>query len=249
MVDIMHVKRLIISKDKFVRPILDLNRSVHLADGTLHLENLASANHWGVVWTSTGEPKLLAPATFKDSYDKMKRTAATIIPKDIGFIIAETGLTKESVVIDAGGGSGAVTTQLAALCKRVYSYDINENHLKTIRENCKRMDLDNVIIKAENLLTAQPPEQADVLVLDMPDPSKALLFAKKALKQSGFVVAYTPHISQAQQFAHSLDDDFKLVTVIEIMQRRWDVSDDKLRPKHNMLGHTAFLTVARLFKW
>ncbi|MFP4118693.1 MAG: tRNA (adenine-N1)-methyltransferase [Candidatus Woesearchaeota archaeon] len=245
----MYVKRLIISKDKHVRPLIDLHRSIHLSDGTLRREDLVAADHRGIVPTTTGEPKLLAPATFKDSYDKMKRTAATIIPKDIGFIIAETGLTKDAVVIDAGGGSGAVTTQLAALCKRVYSYDINENHLNTIAENCKRLDLDNVIIKPEDLITAQPPEKVDLLVLDMPDPSKALTFAKRALKQSGFVVAYTPHITQAQLFADSLDQDFKLVTTIELMQRRWEVSDGKLRPKHNMLGHTAFLTFARLFKW
>ncbi|MFW5865678.1 MAG: tRNA (adenine-N1)-methyltransferase [Nanoarchaeota archaeon] len=245
----MYVKKLLVSKDKHVRPITDLNRTIHLSDGSLDREKLLQAHHEGVVSTTTGEPKLIAPATFKDSYDRMKRTAATIIAKDIGFIIAETGLTKDAVVIDAGGGSGAVTTQLAALCKRVYSYDINENHLKTIEENCKRLDLDNVIIKQENLITAQPPEKADVLILDMPDPSKALSFARQALKQSGFIVAYTPHITQAQLFAESLDQDFKLVTTIELMQRRWEVLGGKLRPKHSMLGHTAFLTVARLFRW
>lgn len=245
----MYVKRLIVSKDKRVIPLTDLNRSVHLSEGSLQREDLVASGHQGVVNTTQGDPKLLTPPTFKDSYDRMKRTAATVIPKDIGFIIAETGLTKNSVVIDAGGGSGAVTTQLAALCKRVYSYDINERHIETVRENCRRMDLDNVIIKNENLITTEPPEKVDLIILDMPDPSKALAFAKKALKQSGFIVACTPHITQAERFAEALDQDFKLVTSIELMQRRWEVTDGKLRPKHDMLGHTAFLTVARLFRW
>ena len=169
---------------------------------------------------------------------------------DLGSILPDADLDRRAgFFLDAGGGSGAVTTQLAALCKRVYSYDINKNHLNTIAENCKRLDLDHVIIKPENLITAQPPEKVDLIVLDMPDPSKALTFAKRALKQSGFIVAYTPHITQAQRFAESLDQDFKLVTTIELMQRRWEVTDGKLRPKHDMLGHTAFLTVARLFSW
>ena len=119
----MHVKKLLITKEKFVKPILALNQSIHLNNGAIQRENLVNIDYDGVTTSTTGHDVLLAPATFKDNYEKMRRTAAIIIPKDVGFIIAETGLTKDAVIIDAGGGSGGVTCQLAALCKRVYSYD------------------------------------------------------------------------------------------------------------------------------
>ena len=247
--NIMYVRYLVISKDKFVKPIIDTNRSFHSNDGVVSREQLHEKNFSGIVKTSKNVPLLLAPATFKDSYEQLRRTAAIMIPKDIGFIIAETGLTKDSIVIEAGGGTGALTCALASLCKHVYTYEINPEHAKSIRTNCERMDLTNVTLIEEDVLFAKAPSKADILVLDMPDPSKALTFAKHAVKQSGFIAAYTPQISLAQRFAEALDDDFKLVTCIELLQRRWEIGDGKLRPKHNMLGHTAFLTIARKFSW
>lgn len=244
----MHVKKLIVTKDKYVYPVDDLNRSIHLHEGAIDRQVLIDNKHDGMIETSKGDKVLLAPATFKDNMDKMKRKAAIIIPKDVGFIIAECGLTKESVVLDCGAGSGGVTCQLAALCKKVYSYDNVKDHVDVVKENCERMDLKNVECVEKNIVDVELVDEIDVAVIDLPEPVIALPVLKKALKQSGFIAFYTPHINQAQEVVKALDEDFKYVTTIEIIQRRWEVDDVKLRPKHNMLGHTAFLTIVRKFK-
>jgi tRNA (adenine57-N1/adenine58-N1)-methyltransferase len=243
----MRIKKLAVTPTKYVYPIEDLNRSIHMNEGCVDRQDLVDKNHNGIISTMDGKEILFCPATFKDNMNKMQRKAAIIIPKDVGFIIAETGLTKNSVVLDVGGGSGAATCQLAALCKKVYSFDINPAHVKVIKENCEAMELHNVEVVEKDVIDIKLSEQVDLAVIDLPEPLKAFKILKQVVKQSGFIVFYTPHISQAQDVVNALDDDYKYITTIELIQRRWEVGEKMLRPKHDMLGHTAFLTVVRKF--
>jgi len=247
----MKIKKLVITPSNYIYKIEHLNRSISLHEGHIDREALINIDYEGIVETSKGEKLLLAPATFKDQLESIKRKAAIIIPKDLGFIISETGLTKESVILDVGGGSGAVTCQLAALCKKVYSFDINPEHVKVIKTNCEDMELNNVELKELDIKKIKfpetIPEQVDLAVIDVPEPLEAIPMLDKVVKQSGFIVFYTPHISQAQQVVEKLDSNYKIITVIELIQRRWEVENKLLRPKHNMLGHTAFLTIVRKF--
>ena len=55
-------------------------------------------------------------------------------------------------------------------------------------------------------------DECDLALIDLPDPLVSISVVKKALKQSGFVVFYTPHINQAQAIVNALDEDFKYVT-------------------------------------
>ncbi len=249
----MRIKKLAITPSKYIYRIEDLNRSISLQEGHVDRQILVDAKHEGIVKTTKGTELLMAPATFKDQLEGMKRKAAIIIPKDVGFIIAETGLTKNSVILDVGGGSGAVTCQLAALCKKVYSFDINPAHIKVIKQNCEDMELENVHVEEKDIKEIKfpetIPEQVDLAVIDLPNPLDAFEILKDVVKQSGFIVFYTPHISQAQEIVNKLDEDFKLITSLELIQRRWEVGEKLLRPKHNMLGHTAFLTIVRKFEW
>lgn len=235
------------NKENKILPIIDLNLSYNSNEGGIDREELIARKHDGVIKTTKGEDVLFAPATFKDNMERIKQAAAIIIPKDIGFIIAETGLTKDSIVIDAGAGSGGSCCTLGALCKKVYSYDINDKHLATVKENVEKLDLKNVEVLSGDITVVKAPEQADLVVIDIPEPTAVIPNLKKLMKQSGFAAIYTPQITQAQDFVLGLDEEFKHITTIELIQRRWEVEEKKLRPKHNMLGHTAFLTIVRKF--
>ena len=244
----MYVKKIAVTEQKRIYPILDLNLSFNVNEGGIDREELIKANHDGIIKTTTGHEILFCEPSFKDRYDRMKKGPAVIIPKDVGFIIAETGLTKESVVLEAGAGGGGLTCQLAALCKKVYTFDVEPRHVKIVKENCERLELDNVELQEGDIYTLEPPKNVDLVVLDVPEPTKAIETAKKALKQGGYVVFYTPHINQAQDVVLALGEDFKYLSTIELIQRRWEIGEKKLRPKHAMLGHTAFLTIARKFE-
>ncbi|MCA9478229.1 MAG: methyltransferase domain-containing protein [Nanoarchaeota archaeon] len=244
----MYVKKLAVNKKNFVHHITDLNISFNSNDGGIDREILLKNNHEGIIQTTKGEPLLFCDATFKDNIQAMRKGAAVIIPKDIGFIIAECGLTKDSIILESGSGGGGATAHLAALCKHVYSYDINKNHLKTVQENLERLELDNVTLEECNIIDATPKEQVDLALIDLPEPTIAIPKIKEVVKQGGFIVFYTPQISQAQEVIGQLDEDFRVMRTIELIQRDWVVEEKKLRPSHQMLGHTAFLTIARIFR-
>ncbi len=244
----MYVKKIAVNKKNYIHHIFDLNRSFNSNDGGIDRQILIDNKHDGMIKTSIGNDMLFCDATYKDNIQAMKKNAAVIIPKDIGFIIAETGLTKNSIVMESGSGSGGATAHLAALCKHVYSYDINAKHLKVVKENIERLEIDNVTVEECSIVDAKPKEQVDMALIDLPEPTLAIPVVKKYVKQGGYIVFYTPQITQAQEVIAQLDDNFRVLRTIELIQRDWVIEDKKMRPSHTMLGHTAFLTIVRVFR-
>ena len=88
---------------------------------------------------------IFAPA-FIDLYRKIKRDAQIIPLKDIGLIIAETGINKESKVLDAGSGSGALACFLASISKEVVTYEIREDFIEIVKSNIEFLGLKNIKI-------------------------------------------------------------------------------------------------------
>ncbi len=61
--------------------------------------------------------------------------------------IAKLGVEKSSVVIDIGGGTGSVSCAIASVCSKgkCYSVECVEEGINLIRENSRKLHLDNVI--------------------------------------------------------------------------------------------------------
>ena len=239
----MKVKRLAITENGRRYYIKDTNVSFNISEGELPRTELAK----DLIKTSTGEHIHLYEPTFKDNFQSIRKPAAVINPKDAGMIISYTALTKDSVVIDAGAGSGALSCTLAALCKKVYSYDIVPEHVEAVNKNIKDLELKNITCELKNIYDLEPVEKVDLMTIDVPEPEKVLATAKKALKAGGYLVLYTPQITQAQKVIALLDQDFHHEATLELIKRNWEVSEKKLRPSHKMLGHTAFLTFIRYY--
>ena len=64
---------------------------------------------------------------------------------------------------------------------------------------------------------------------------------------SSILLAYLPTINQTAQLREALDDGpFGLAETVEILRRTWHIEARSVRPDHRMVGHTGFLTTARL---
>ncbi len=239
----MHIKRVAINESKRKYYIKDNNISFNISEGEIPRDKIKN----DLVQTSSGENIHLYDATFKDNFQNIKKPAAIINPKDVGMIISYTSMTKDFVVIDAGAGSGALSCSMAALCKKVYSYDNVEEHVKAVNKNIEDLELKNITCELQDIYTLNPVEKVDLMTIDVPEPWRVLETAKKALKNGGYLVLYTPQINQAQEVVAKLDDDFHHEITCEIIKRNWEVKDSKLRPSHKMLGHTAFLTFVRYY--
>ena len=197
----------------------------------------------GVVKSHIGKEFLVYDAYFVDRVERIKRGPAVMLNKDVGLIIANTGINAKSKILEAGTGSGLLTAFLANISGNITSYE----HKKEIFELAKR-NLDDlklkVKLKNKDIYEGVDEKNLDAIILDLAEPWKVLKHAEKALKCGGFLVAYLPNITQVIQLVRSLNSPFILDKVEEVIEREWYV-DDRVRPVNTILGHTAFLVFVR----
>jgi tRNA (adenine57-N1/adenine58-N1)-methyltransferase len=61
------------------------------------------------------------------------------------------------------------------------------------------------------------------------------------------MLSYLPTITQVAQLREALDHSaFGMAETVEVLQRSWHIDGQSVRPDHRMVGHTGFLTAARL---
>jgi tRNA (adenine57-N1/adenine58-N1)-methyltransferase catalytic subunit len=169
-----------------------------------------------------------------------------MLPKDIGMVIAYTGVGKESVCVDAGTGSGWLAVSLAHICKHVTSYDMRDDFLDIGRKNCEIKGIDNVTFKVGDVTKKIKEKNVDLVTLDLPDSYKAVKNAAGALKEGGHIFGYLPHMEQVKTFVAELEKNhFTAVTVLEVIVRDILVREQGIRPSTKGVWHTAYLAFAR----
>lgn len=215
----------------------------HTEFGTIPASSLKSE---GIVKSAKGDTFLLIKPHFSDLLESIQRGPQVMIHKDIGWIITKTGITKDSIVVDAGGGSGMLCFTLAGLCKQVVVYEHNPAHVTILEKNKQFLGVKNIIIKQGDIAQGSGEKNVDVITLDLPEPWLVLDYAEKALLEGGFVVVYLPNLLQVKQFIDAADKTkIKVLETIELWERKWKTEDNIMRPEFQMLGHTGFLTLCR----
>ncbi len=199
------------------------------------------------VKSSTDKEYFVFSPNFIDLYRRLRKYAQTIPLKDIGFIIATTGLNEKSVVLEAGGGSGGFSCFISRFVKKVISYDIEDKSIEMMRENIKSLGIKNIEIKKTNIYEKIDDKNIDLILLDLPEPWQAVENANKALKAGGFLVIYTPSISQMQQAMNKIAEFEGLMPVktVELVEREWKVSGQIVRPTSRSNIHSGFISFAR----
>jgi tRNA (adenine57-N1/adenine58-N1)-methyltransferase len=202
-----------------------------------------------VVKTNSGAEFVLLSASFADAFLHIKKLPQTVMPKDIGMIIAMTGVGPDSIVVDAGTGSGALAAGLARVCKHVHTFEKRDDFIENIKDNFKRMALANVTLYQADITEsiASVKDKADVMTLDLPDPERVIPAVTGGLKIGGYLVCYVPTVPQMMSAVETLRHDGRYLVLLctELIKRDWIVEGQRVRPDNEMLGHTAFLIFAR----
>ncbi len=223
--------------------------SWHSDFGLLDLKKIVGKNYGTTIETTSGKKITLAQPMFYDLLHGTKRNSAVILPKDFGAIISLTGIGKNSVCVDVGMGSGWLATQLANICKKVTSYEIRKDFFEMVDKNVKFLGFENIVLKNADAIKGISEKDVNLITVDLPDPWLILKPAESALRVGGYLVAYCPQITQAIGLVEKLNSHWQLEKVVETIQREWKIEqqDGKqlARPEHMMLGHTAFLVIAR----
>ncbi|MAF34404.1 tRNA methyltransferase [Candidatus Woesearchaeota archaeon] len=212
--------------------------------GTIAKEELTKPDG-STIKSNTGKAFVLLTPNFGDLHARLKKAPQTIPHKDIGRILVQTGITKESIVVDAGLGSGALAIQLANTCKEVIAYEKEEATISVAKDNLEFCGTKNITIKHKDIYDGIDETNVDVITLDLPEPWKVVEHAAKALKHGGWLVAYNPTIGQIAKFNDALGEEFMHEKNLEIIERAWDAHGLILRPKKTPIGHSGFLSFAR----
>jgi len=240
------IKKVLINKQGRRFYVRSLEQDHHNQFGVVKKEQLQVQDGSKIV-SNTGEEFYLYSPFFRDLYSRIKRGAQIIPLKDIGMIVAEAGITKESRVLDCGAGSGAFCCFLASIAKEVIAYEIREDFFKTVQENISSLGLNNISLKLQDIYLGIDETDLDVITLDLPEPWKVLDHAANALKAGGFIVSYSPTIPQVADFVNAVHDhaSFTHIKTLEIIERTWEVKGRKVRPQSLSIGHSGFLSFCR----
>lgn len=211
----------------------------HSNEGYIKEENIKN----GIVKTNTDKEFFISDADFSDKIEKIRRGPQAMMNKDMGFIITTTGIGKDSVVLEAGSGSGKLTAMLANICKKVYSYEQKGDVLKIAKENIKFLNFKNVVFKNQDIKEIKE-KNIDVIILDLSNPWDYIKGCHNALKSGGHLAVYVPTITQVNEFVKE-NKLFHVNRVVELLKRPWFVEGRKVRPNSRMIGHTAFLIFCR----
>ncbi|MFA5108562.1 MAG: rRNA adenine N-6-methyltransferase family protein [Candidatus Micrarchaeia archaeon] len=184
---------------------------------------------------------------FVNYLDKLKRGPQVILPKDAGMIIAFAGINRESVVLNAGAGSGWLDVQIGRIAKKVVSYEVRQEFLDLAQSNIRRVGLENVQIKLRDVIANGFEEKdADVVVLDFANSHLAIANAIGSLKTGGVIVGYLPHAEQMSAFVQELEKNgFADNFCMEANVRQMLVRAAGVRPASMGITHTAYLVFAR----
>jgi len=201
----------------------------------------------GIVKTNKGTKYYIFLPSFADQLARITRKAQIITPKDAATILARTGITKKSLVVDAGTGSGGLACFLAPHAKHIYSYDTDQEAISLARNNAKNLQIKNITVSKHDITQSLPKKNVDVIILDLLDAERAITTALSSLKVGGYLVAYTPSITQALSFVNKAaqHDNLLFLNTIETVERSWKITGKILRPHTEGFGHSAFLTFLR----
>ena len=229
---------------------VEKGKSFHTHKGFIQLDELIGKQYGTRIASGMGVGFVALRPTVRDHVFKMLRKTQITYPKDIALIVMFSGIGPGSRVVEAGTGTGALTSALAFYVKptgRVYSYEIREDFVETALKNLKKAGvLEYVDLKNKDITEGIDEREVDAVVLDLATPWLVVPHAYSALKGSGTLVSFSPTIDQVVKTVEALKENgFVDIDTVECLMRRMQVERGKTRPQTLMTGHTGYITVAR----
>ncbi len=210
-----------------------------------------------IVANQNGVEYLALKPLLTDYVLSMPRGAAIVYPKDAGQIVVEGDIYPGATVIEAGVGSGALSSYLIRAIGeqgKLVSFEKREEFAQIAKAN------------VANQLGYQPknwqvhlgelqavlgqhvePASADRAVLDMLAPWDCVDAVATALRPGGLVIVYVATVTQLSRTVEAIRDHggFTSPNAWESMVRSWHVEGLAVRPDHRMIAHTGFLLTSR----
>jgi tRNA (adenine57-N1/adenine58-N1)-methyltransferase len=234
---------------------LATGRQWHYHQGTVEHDELIGSSEGSYVRSSSGAALLAFRPTLSDFVLKMRRGAQVVYPKDMGLILVYADIFPGATVVEAGTGSGALTLALVRAVGEsghVLSYEVRSDHHEQAVENVTAwfeglaQKPENLELRVGDIFADIPERDVDRMVLDLPEPWRAVGTATQSLVAGGILCCYLPTVPQVSATVDAMRaGGFARIDTFEAFLRTWNVDGPSVRPDHRMVAHTGFIVVGR----
>ena len=223
---------------------------LHTHRGIVYHDELIGKTWGSQIYTHKGSTYFMLRPSLSDLLKEIRRNTQIMYPKDIGYILVTMGIGPGTHVLEAGTGSGSLTTALAWAVGpqgRVTSYEVRQEMQNLARKNLEGLGLaERVTFKLRDIADGFDEQNVDALFLDVPNPYDYLEQVRHSLKPGGYFGTLLPTTNQVTRLLSALYRyDFGFTDVCEIMLRFYKPVDDRFRPTDRMVAHTGYLIFAR----
>src|SRR5699024_889630 len=223
--------------------------------GEIRHDDIIGADEGTVVESSVGGEYLCFRHLLVDQVLSMPRGAAVIYPKDAAQILVEGDIFPGATVLEAGAGSGAMSSWLLRAVGehgKVISYEVRQDHLDYAVSNVhnimggapKNWD---VRLGDVTEATRESVGEVDRVLLDMLEHWEVLETVRDVVVPAGLFMTSAAPVPQLMKVMEGMRElgCFTEPRAWESLVREWKVEGLATRPEHRMNAHTAFLVWAR----
>ena len=188
---------------------------------------------------------------------------------DAALIISLLQLNASSSIAEAGTGSGSLTSILARVCDKVFTFEFHAERCESAKNYFREMKFDNISTEHRDVCSQGFPNiKVNAVFLDLPNPWAAVSHENgpsSILESEGLVCTFSPCIEQVEQTCRVLKKhQFVDIRTFESIQRSFRIRERRLscrvlktsseKPvreknvecrQNNSRGHTAYITIAR----
>ena len=187
---------------------------------------------------------------------KLVRHTQIIYPRDAGIIANEGNLFSGARVLESGMGSGSLSIivrstlgpegLLISYERRPEFAELAGQNIQAFEETYGPLPTPHEV-EVRDIYDGIDQEDLDTILLDLPEPERAVQAAAGALRVNGVLISWLPTALQVFSLCRHLQEspEWARVSTIETLVRPWQVGPRSVRPADRMVGHTGFLVSAR----
>ena len=218
--------------------------------GILYHDDLIGKEWGSQVLSHIGNPFFLLQPSLADLITSTRRTTQILYPKDIGYILVTMGIGPGLHVLEAGTGSGAMTTALAYAVGpqgHITTYEMRSDMLNLAKKNLTRLGYqDRVTFKLADIAEGFDETNVMALFMDVPTPEMYLDHVCNALTPGGFFGCIIPTTNQLIRLVSAFrQNNFAFIEICELSLRYYKPVPQRIRPADRMVAHTGYLVFAR----
>ena len=193
--------------------------SLHTHIGVIKHSDAIGKEYGSKLTTNKDKYVYLLRPTMYDYVMKIQHGTQIVYPKDLGYIVARSGIGSGQKILEIGTGSGSLTSFIANIVKprgHVYTFDVNEDFMKIAEKNIKKAGVSKYITQHNlDLKTRKkmPLEDIDVALIDLGDPWTVIPQVRQMLKGSGAVFAICPTMNQLEKRLEYMSEDVDVAVI------------------------------------